>query len=556
MSATVLPRRNLESLKKEAKRWLDALQANDSEARARFDRALPQHQGTPTLRDVQLALARDLGFDGWTALRDAVELEEFEIKARALLEAYRTGTPDAMEAHWRLTWHRRAWQAMRFYVQLDLGKRPANPGDDVAITLDDARYLVAREHRFANWEALVDSVRRGEKPKRPKREIDSTRFDAPNNRPFGDDDLRALAEMSQLEHLNLAGTAVTDAGVAELVKHLPRLRSLNLMFTRTGNETLCALAGRESLRHLWTGVGVTDDGIRHLHDIPVYKTWLGGEIEMGLVSYDSSPNQLTLRGSFTDRGMNQLRGLDGLFGLNVDDAAINITADAMVPLIDLQNLGWLAADAKDDWMPHIAAMPKLRFLGVQDTSAGDDGFQALSRSQTIEHIWGRRCHNLRTRGFKALAKMPALRGLSVSCLNVEDEGIALLPSFPSLRVLMPMDIPDAGYRHIGQCEALDSLILMYCRDTTDAATEHITSLRKLTYYFNSYTTITDRTPELLSTMDSLERIELDRCHWITNEGVAKLARLPNLVRITVSGRQLTPDVVRAFGPDVETKFFF
>ena len=37
---------------------------------------------------------------------------------------------------------------------------------------------------------------------------------------------------------------------------------------------------------------------------------------------------------------------------------------------------------------------------------------------------------------------------------------------------------------------------MYCRDTTDAATEHLPGLSKLAYYFNSYTTITDRTPEI------------------------------------------------------------
>ena len=73
-------------------------------------------------------------------------------------------------------------------------------------------------------------------------------------------------------------------------------------------------------------------------------------------------------------------------------------------------------------------------------------------------------------------EMPALRGLSVSCLNVDDAALAALPRFPALRELMPMDIPDAGYRHIGRCEQLESLILMYCRDTTDAATEHITGL--------------------------------------------------------------------------------
>jgi hypothetical protein len=147
--------------------------------------------------------------------------------------------------------------------------------------------------------------------------------------------------------------------------------------------------------------------------------------------------------------------------------------------------------------------------------------------------------------------MPALRGLSVSCLNVGDDGISTLPSFPALRELMPMDVPDAGYRHIGKCERLESLILMYCRNTTDAATEHITELGRLSYYFNSYTTITDRTPELLSTMDSLERITFDVCHGLTNAGIARLARLPKLRELGVSGRGVTSDVRAAFSPSVK-----
>jgi hypothetical protein len=142
--------------------------------------------------------------------------------------------------------------------------------------------------------------------------------------------------------------------------------------------------------------------------------------------------------------------------------------------------------------------------------------------------------------------MPALRGLSVSCLNVDDIGVSALPTFPALTELMPMDVPDAGYRHIGKCEQLDSLILMYCRDTTDAATEHITGLPKLSYYFNSYTTITDRTPALLSEMDSIERITFDGCHALTNAGVARLTRLPKLRELRVSGRGVTAEGVGAF----------
>jgi hypothetical protein len=268
---------------------------------------------------------------------------------------------------------------------------------------------------------------------------------------------------------------------------------------------------------------------------------------MALLSYDAGPNFLSLRGTFGDRGMSHLGGLDGLFALNIDDGRLGISAAGLAPLLALPHFGWLALDARDDLMPVIAEMPYLRFLGAQDTPAGDDGFVALSRSRSIEYLWGRRCHNLQRRGFAALADMPALRGLSVSCLNVDDAGISALPRFPALRELMPMDVPDAGYRHIGRCHQLESLILMYCRDTTDAATEHLASLGQLTCYFTSYTTITDRTPAILSGMNSLERITFDTCHGLTDAGIAQLARLPRLRELQVSGRGIT-DRVRTMFP--------
>jgi hypothetical protein len=64
MSHELPPRRNLESLKKEAKRWLGKLQAGDPEARARLPRAFPDAPATPTLRDLQHSLAQEHGFAG------------------------------------------------------------------------------------------------------------------------------------------------------------------------------------------------------------------------------------------------------------------------------------------------------------------------------------------------------------------------------------------------------------------------------------------------------------------------------------------------------------
>jgi hypothetical protein len=320
-----------------------------------------------------------------------------------------------------------------------------------------------------------------------------------------------------------------------------------LSATRSGDGAIAALAGNANLRYFRSGEAVTDAGIARLHDLPVFKTWQGGEPNLSLTGFDAGPTFLMLRGPFTNNGLAQLPGLDGLFALNVDSAHLAISGAGLAPLVNLPHLGWLAFDAKDESMPYIAALPHLRFLMCQDTSAGDDGFVALSRSRSIEYIWGRRCHNLRRRGFMALAGMPALRALSVSCKNVDDVGLSALPDFPALEELMAMDVPDAGYRHIGRCARLESLVLMYCRETTDAATEHLPGLTRLKKYFASYNRITDRTPQILGGIDSLEEVTLDTWVGVTNEGIAHLARLPRLRAVNVSGMpRVTRDVIPHF----------
>jgi ankyrin repeat protein len=72
MPRQVTPQTTLENLKREAKRWLKALRANAADARARFQRALPNAPEIPTLRDVQHALALEHGLPGWAALKSRV----------------------------------------------------------------------------------------------------------------------------------------------------------------------------------------------------------------------------------------------------------------------------------------------------------------------------------------------------------------------------------------------------------------------------------------------------------------------------------------------------
>jgi hypothetical protein len=453
---------------------------------------------------------------------------------------------------------------------------------------DESRTLAARSHDWdealsllqeRRWPGLHASGQMTDPLLERLTHIDHlTALDLSGSPGLTDDGVRWLARLPKLRHLNLAGCRITDAGLAVL-RRLPALESLSLAWTATsdagathlaacrelraldlsgtemGDGAIRALAGHGKLHDLRSGEAVTDAGLPALHELPVFRTWQGGETRMALLSPDARPNMLMLRGTFTDAGMASLIGLDGLFALNVDSARLAITGAGLTPLAGLPNLTWLAFDAKDESMAAIAALPHLRFLMCQDTSATDAGFVALSRSRTIEHIWGRRCHGLQRRGFLALAEMPALRHLSVSCLNVDDEGLSALPRFPSLRELMPMDVPDAGYRHVAACPQLESLVLMYCRDTTDAATEHLAAMTTLRKYFASYTRITDRTPEILSGIDSLESITFDSCAGLTNAGIVRLARLPKLREVRAESMPgITPDAAAAFPSHVDVGF--
>src|SRR5439155_5798037 len=129
--------------------------------------------------------------------------------------------------------------------------------------------------------------------------------------------LKVLHELPALETLSLAGTRVTDEGVAPLAD-CHELRRVNLSWTRTGDGALRALAGKRNLREFSSGNGITAEGILLLHELPVFKTWHGGEISMTLLGDRPQPNHLSLFGPFGDRGMQHMRGLDGLFGLSLD----------------------------------------------------------------------------------------------------------------------------------------------------------------------------------------------------------------------------------------------
>ena len=370
-----------------------------------------------------------------------------------------------------------------------------------------------------------------------------------------------FAALNGLPRLRTIGSwwsqRITDAGVARTLASCPMLEDVSFGGTAVGDAAIGALADRPHLRRLFAGRHVSDTGLARLHGIPRFARWHGGEPAYSLMAFDAGPTYVGVQGPFTAAGLQSLEGLDGVFALNLQWQAGALPSSALARLSSLSHLGFLAVDGDrcdDEAMRQIGRLPHLRMLLAQGPAAGDAGFEALSASSSIEYIWGRECPNLGGRGFSALSAMPALKGLAVSCKGVDDAALARLAEFPSLRELMPMDVTDDGFRHVGRCERLEHLWCMYCRDTGDRATEHIAGLRLKSYYAG-LTKMTDRSLDILARMTSLERVELHHCKAITDAGVRLLAALPSLRELSLEGaRTVTRAALAAFPPVVRVRY--
>ena len=601
----------LDNLKRQAKRWLNALRKNEPEARERFEHAYPNHSGTPVLRDVQHALAREYGFKNWKELKLAVQQaatsrarEAYEQAARDFVDAH-NGDSAALErlnSHYSRSFSFADLKAEIWRRDYAYRQRSSRVPENY-LPIEEAQIIIAQDFGFGSWEKLMDALTTGALPQRAPYAIDTkdhrigpsrrmsaadwdeligimkdrripaldanglmtdealakiaelefvTSLSLGGSRELTDDGLLHLARMPQLESLELneyPGGKLTDRGL-DVLRHLPKLRKfemtwqsgitdsgvanlrfcdrleeVNLMGSPTGDAAIEALQGKANLRRFSTGRLVTDAGIPLLHNFPRLKTAEG------------EGARLLIDGPFTNGGLAAFAGLDGVFELDLFWHVDRITTDGFVHLIQLSNLMALGCDGKlsdDVAMGHIAAIPRLKRLRIQESVATEDGFAKLATSQTIEGIWGRVCENFGSRGFVAFSRMPSLRSLGIGCKNVDDTALSTLPEFPALWELTPIGFQDDGFRHIGRCPQLERLTCMYCRETGDAATEHIKDLA-ITYYYAGLTQITDRSLEILGGMQSLEQVDLYECLKITDSGLPFLGRLAKLREVHLDG---------------------
>ncbi len=359
-------------------------------------------------------------------------------------------------------------------------------------------------------------------------------------------------------------SGISDAGVANLADHTD-LQMVTMHNANVGDGAIRALAGKPSLTHFAPGSLTTDDGLATLPEYPALAEWSDGRQTFQNNEYGPPvPSCLSfdLRGGMpiTDAGLVHLTQFQGVFEMGLahqlpESTVSGVGAEHIAKMANVRILRWAEKVCDSETLTHIGTMESLRDLICFNATADDEGFTALSGCDSLEYILTQRCDFITQPTVEGFSRLPNLTRLNVGGERLDDDSLEPLSRYPCLEEFWPTFYGDAAYRHVGQVKGLKRLVNMYCKETGDPATEHISGLTQLQKYHVWGTEITDRSLELMSQMDALESVLFWNCPGITDDGLSRLTRLPQLYTLDLQQcAGLTPRCVEGFRADVRVNF--
>jgi Leucine-rich repeat (LRR) protein len=237
-----------------------------------------------------------------------------------------------------------------------------------------------------------------------------------------DTDLRKVARLPHLTHLDLSLTHITDQGMQEL-KGLTGIVDLNLRFAEyVTDEGLAAIKGWRKLRRLnLHGTKISDTSLEHIAGITTLESLdIGSAMitDVGLERLSTLTNlkELTMGGNeLGDAGLQALRQLPGLTYL---DLAGRQGTDSNVWTLSMSDTGLEA----------ILTLKELRDLRFGCTSLGV-GVEG-TRFATVSAM------DVTTRWLEKMKALSKLERLKVQgCAKIDDNSVAVLTAFPALKEL-------------------------------------------------------------------------------------------------------------------------
>lgn len=380
--------------------------------------------------------------------------------------------------------------------------------------------------------------------------------------------LAHVGRLPALTGLYFGENRVTDAGL----RHLARLQTLQELALRGGrisNGGLVHLAKLPRLRYLLLeGPNFTDAGFRHLKNVPSLRTLHLGHLrqttDAGLTYLAEIPHIQDLNfhwsENITNRGVVHLAKLPHLRLLDVRHAKVDDRALAYLKEVKtLESLDLPAKGISDVGLAYLSELPRLRELNVSrvhyvDPSRDkgyytDKGVQMLAKCRLLERL-SIGSIGMTDVSMKAISQLHNLRDLSLfGCTTVTDEGLRQLASLKNLEILT------VGYANISisGLSCLNKLPNLRRLTVKDVRQDHtgldLSGLKKL----DNLTIGTRREDDPITDADVACLADLRQLRWfqtsrsaktrrgLTNHGLAYLAGLTEMDRLTIGGPDLTDE---------------
>lgn len=306
--------------------------------------------------------------------------------------------------------------------------------------------------------------------------------------------LETIGELTRLESLNLAGTAINGRGLAHLAK-LDKLRDLDLRDTVIQPKHLQTLSALTSLRtiHLPEAV-ITDDvlavlgRLAHLRSLVLAKAPVSDRGLASLVRLKQLETLDLSETGITDTGLTHLAELTNLRQLRLAHAQITGAGlSHLARLTSLQELDLAETAVDDAGLAHLADMRRLATLQLTGTQVRGYG---LARLRTCQQLRAVSLPPIPAAAVEAVNAVKSWHKLSLESLDMkvtevtgEPIPITELHGLPhTLDARIRLETVDASWllRLIGKMPALKRLDLR-ARGLTAAALSPLSTCTQLEY---------------------------------------------------------------------------
>lgn len=203
--------------------------------------------------------------------------------------------------------------------------------------------------------------------------------------PESFDDLEELGRFPVLRQVYLRNSSVTDADLRHL-SGMQRLTLLDASYTEIGDEGFRVIGTLTGLRSLEAReTRVTDVGLSHLAHCSSLEsvTLAGNRIHgKGFAHLVDTPIEILLLAECDLRDLTHIAGMRSLTHLDISNCQLD--DEALAPLhsaSQIETLYVYGNPLTDRCLEHIAAMERLRIVGLSDTGVTDEGLQKLKQQR-------------------------------------------------------------------------------------------------------------------------------------------------------------------------------